>query len=240
MRPQRKAQEEKDSWVRDAEKKLGHRFRSPALLRAALTHPSVGSDGRAFERLEFLGDAILTLLSGLHLYQSYPELPPGELTRLRASLVNRTTLAQAATHLDLPTMLRLGKSLEPAGRHRPTLLAAAFEAVVAAVFLDRGLVSVTRFLNRHLLSLFNPDVSLDPKSELQTVLQTALRIPPRYCLLQSWGPPHARQFEVEVEVRGEKLGRGKGGSRREAERAAARRALSHLRLNHNILGPSSG
>ncbi|MEE8503789.1 MAG: ribonuclease III [candidate division NC10 bacterium] len=231
---------EKDSWIQEAERKLGRRFRNRALLRAALTHPSAGGEGRTFERLEFLGDAILSHLVGLHLYKSCPDLSPGGLTRLRANMVNRAMLARAAKHLGLPTMLRLGKSEEPGGRQRPTLLAAAFEAVVAALFLDRGLGSVTKFLEQHLLPWSSPDPSLDPKSELQAIVQAALKIPPRYRLLQHWGPPHARRFEVEVEVRGQRLARGKGGSRREAERVAARRTLASLRINHNILGSSSG
>ncbi len=234
MRPSRKDSEQ-DSWLQQAERKLGQRFRSRALLRAALTHPSAGREGRAFERLEFLGDAILTLLLSLHLYRNYPDLSPGGLTRLRASIVNRTKLAQAAMQLGLPVMLRLGKSEEPDGRHRSALLAAAFEAVVAALFLDRGLRGVTKFLQQHLLPLFPPDASLDSKSELQTLLQAMLKIPPRYRLLRHWGPPHARRFAVEVEVRGQRLGRGEGQSRREAEQGAARSALGYLRDHHNIL-----
>lgn len=231
---------EKDVWVQEAERKLGHRFRSRALLRAALTHPSAGEGGRTFDRLEFLGDAILTLLVGLHLYQSYPDLPPGDLTRLRASMVNRDTLAQAATQLGLPPLLRLGKGEEPDGRQRPSLLAAAFEALVAALYLDRGLRTVTRFLTRHLLPLLCPDASADPKSELQTRLQSVLKRAPRYRLLHHWGPPHAPRFEVEVEAAGQRLGRGKGGTRREAERAAARAALAYIRENHKILRSSPG
>lgn len=226
---------EQDSWLEQAEKKLGCRFRNPVLLRGALTHPSAGKEGRVFERLEFLGDAVLTLLLSLHLYQKYPDLPPGGLTRLRASTVNRAKLAQAARHLGVPAMLRLGKSEEPDGRQRSTLLAAAFEAIVASLFLDQGLRGATKFLEQHLLPLCPPDVSLDPKSALQTLVQAALKIRPRYRLLQQWGPPHAKQFATEVEVRGQTLGRGEGGSRREAEQAAARSALGYLQDNHNIL-----
>src|SRR3972149_3298606 len=123
---------EKDSWLREAEAKLGQRFRNRALLRAALTPPSVGAKGRAFERLEFLGDAVLALVLALDLYRRFPNLSPGELTRLRASLVNRHALAQAATQLGVPAMLRMGKSEEPEGRRRATILAAAFEALLPA------------------------------------------------------------------------------------------------------------
>jgi ribonuclease-3 len=227
----------KDSWLKEAETKLGQRFRNRALLRAALTHPSVGRAGRAFERLEFLGDAILSLVLALHLYQRYPNLAPGGLTRLRASLVNRTMLAHTAHRVGLATVLQLGKSEEPHGRQRPALLAAAFEAVVAALFLDRGLPSVTRFLTRHLLPLASIEASFDPKSELQTLLQSLLKTPPRYRVLEHWGPPHARRFAVEVQVGGESLGRGEGRSRREAERVAARNALASLRADHKILRP---
>src|SRR3972149_2587672 len=223
---------EKDSWLRDAETKLGQRFRNRALLRAALTHPSVGAKGRAFERLEFLGDAVLALVLALDLYRRFPNLSPGELTRLRASLVNRHALAQAAIQLGV---LRMEKSEDPEGRRRATILAAAFEAIVAAFFLDRGLGSVTKFLRQHLLPRLSPDLSLDAKSELQTGVQAVLKTLPRYRILKLSGLPHARRFEVEVQVNGQTLGRGKGGSRREAEQNAATRALTYLRENPHIL-----
>jgi len=226
---------EKDSWLREAETKLGRRFQNRALLRAALTHPSVGAEGRAFERLEFLGDAILALVLALDLYRRYPDRSPGELTRLRASLVNRHALAQAATQLGVPAMLRMGKSEEPEGRRRATILADAFEAIVAALFLDRGLGSVTKFLRQHLLPRLSPDFSLDAKSELQTGVQAVLKTLPRYRILKLTGLPHARRFEVEVQVKGLTLGRGKGASRREAEQNAARSALAHLREHPHIL-----
>lgn len=229
---------ETDSWVREAERRLGHRFRRPDLLRAALTHPSVGTEGMTFERLEFLGDAILTFLLGLHLYQSHPDLAPGRLTRLRASVVNRTTLAHAATQLGLPALLRLGKGEEPGGRERISVRAAAFEAVVAALYLDRGLDTVRTFLKQHLLPLCKPDDTLDPKSELQMYLQAVLRVVPRYRLLRHRGPPHAPRFEVEVAAGGQKLAKGQGGSRREAERFAARAAMATIRRDPNILGSS--
>ena len=230
---------ETDWWLHEVERRLGHRFRRPGLLRAALTHPSVGAEGRTFERLEFLGDAILTFLLGLHLYQGHPDLAPGRLTRLRASVVNRTTLARAATQLGLPTLLRLGKGEEPRGRERISVRAAAFEAVVAALYLDRGLAAVRTFLKQHLLPLCKPDDTLDPKSELQMYLQAVLRVVPRYRLLRHRGPPHAPRFEVEVAAGGQKLATGQGGSRREAERSAARAAMATIRRDPNILGSSS-
>lgn len=180
-----------------------------------------------FERLEFLGDAILTLLVGLHVYERYPQFPPGGLTRLRASMVNRAALARAAAHLGLHSMIQMGKSEQPSAPGRPSLLAAAFEAVVAALYLDRGVDAVANFLERHLLARSAPDVSLDPKSELQNLVQAALKTPPRYRLVQHSGPSHARRFEVEVAVKGEILGRGQGESRRAAEQAAARAALAN-------------
>jgi len=230
----------RDPWVREAERTIGRRFRNPALLRSALTHPSVGAKGRAFERLEFLGDAILALVLALDLYRRYPHRSPGELTRLRASLVNRQALAQAATHLGVPAMLRMGKSEEPEGRRRATILAAAFEAIVAAVFLDRGLGSVTKFLRQHLLPRLSPDFSLDAKSELQACVQAVLKTLPRYRILKLSGLPHARRFEVEVKVKGQRLGTGKGGGRREAEQKAALGALTHLRENPHILRSLQG
>lgn len=218
---------ETDAWVKEAEEKLGYRFRNRALLRAALTHPSAGGERHAFERLEFLGDAILTLLVGLHVYERYPELPPGGLTRLRASMVNRAALARAAAHLGLQTMIQMGKSERTSGPGRPSVLAAGFEAVVAALYLDRGVDAVGSLLERHLLATSSPDVSLDAKSELQSLVQARLKTPPRYRLIRQSGPSHARRFEVEVAVKGEMLGRGRGESRRAAEQAAARAALAN-------------
>ena len=226
-----------DSWLQEVEKRLGHRFRSRALLRAALTHPSVGREGKAFERLEFLGDAILTFLLGLHLYQHHPDFSPGKLTRLRASMVNRTTLARAAARLGLPAWLRLGQGAKPEARERPSIGAAVFEAVVAALYLDRGLGAATRFLKQHLLSLVDPVDLLDPKSELQARVQAVIKVAPRYRLLRHRGPPHAPRFEVQVEAQGRRLAIGRGGSRREAERSAARAALVIICMNPNIWGP---
>ncbi|MFQ5988342.1 MAG: ribonuclease III [Candidatus Methylomirabilales bacterium] len=229
-----------DAWVQEVERRLGHRFRRRTLLRAALTHPSVGAEGKTFRRLAFLGDAVLTLLLGLHVYQDHPDLPPGGLTRLRASMVNRTTLARAAAQLGLPMLLRLGKGDDPAGQERSSVLAAAFEAVVAALYLDRGLGAVSTFLDHHLLPLYIPDDSLDPKSELQTRWQGVFKMVPRYRVLRQLGPPHAPRFEVEVRAGGRRLAKGMGRSRQEAERMAAQAALTSLLKDHNILGPSSG
>lgn len=224
---------ETDSWLPEVEKKIGYRFRSPALLRAALTHPSVGVEGKAFERLEFLGDAILTFLLGLHVYHMYPDFSPGSLTRLRASMANRTALAQAATRLGLPAFLRLGKGARQEVRERASIGAAAFEAI----YLDRGLGTVTSFLKRHLFPLFDPNHFLDPKSELQTRVQAILKVVPRYRVLRHRGPPHAPRFEVQVEAAGRRLARGSGGSRREAERSAALAALVLIQRDPNILCP---
>jgi ribonuclease III len=225
----------RNAWIREAERAIGQRFRNPTLLRAALTHPSVGPEGRTFERLAFLGDAVLGLLVGLHLYRTFADLGPGGLTQLRASIVNRRTLAEAATDCGLPALLRLGRSEEPAGRQRAALLAATFEAVVAAFFLDRGLPAATRFLNRHLRRLHHPDIAFDAKSRLQRLLQAATKSLPRYVLLHVTGPPHARRFQVAVKIGGRLLGRGTGGSRREAEESAARTALASLHGDPKIL-----
>lgn len=230
---------ETHAWVQEVERRLGHRFRSRSLLQAALTHPSVGTEGKGFARLEFLGDAVLTFLLGLDLYQTHPHLPPGGLTRLRASMVNRMTLARAATQLGLPTVLRLGTGEEPRGRERTSVLAAAFEAIVAALYLDQGLDTVRTFLKQHLLPLCNPDDTLDPKSELQTYLQAVLKVAPRYRLVHHRGPPHAPRFKVAVEAKGQRLASGEGGSRREAEQAAARVALGLIRRHPNIWGAST-
>ena len=227
------------AWVQEVERRLGYRFRRRTLLRAALTHPSAGAEGKAFRQLAFLGDAILTFLLGLHVYQGHPHLPAGALTRLRASVVNRTTLARAAAELELPMLLRLGKGAEPEGRERPSVLATSFEAVVAAIYLDRGLGAVSTFLEHHLFPLTIPEDSLDPKSELQARLQRVFKIRPRYRLRRQLGPPHAPRFEVEVSAGGRRLAKGMGRSRQEAERFAAQAALTALWRDPIFGGPSS-
>lgn len=185
------------------------------------------------ERLEFLGDAVLSLVVAARLYADFPLQGEGMLTELRASLVQRRTLARAAERLGIGDHLFLGRGEEAAGgRRRPTNLAAALEAVIGAVYIDRGLRQAQSFILRALaeeLELIRSGVvPSDPKSRLQILVQSQKLKLPEYRTLRMEGPDHSRMFTVEVFVNGEVLGRGRGKSKQQAEREAARRALEKL------------
>jgi ribonuclease-3 len=217
---------------------LGVKFNDAALLKQALVHSSyVNENPQAApgsnERLEFLGDAVLGLVVADELFAAYPEQDEGQLTELRTLLVRRDTLAKAARRLKLGDDLYLGKGEEGGGgRTRPTNLAHAYEALVGAVFLDRGLTTARKFvrnsLKQEFASLPARPFPLDPKSRLQEVSQSRYQMPPQYRLVDAVGPDHARRFTVEVLVSGRPLGRGEGRSKQEAEKEAAGEALARL------------
>ena len=223
------------------EQKLRLRFRNQHLLQQALVHPSylneLPPDERpvgSYERLEFLGDAVLGAAITLELFRRYPDLPEGQLTKLRASLVSGRNLANVARSLDLGQHLRLGKGEEATGgRERGSNLAAGFEALAGAVFLDRGFDRAGKFvldmMRDKMEAILAEGVPQDPKSHLQEVLQAAGREPPQYRLVEAGGPDHARNFDVEVVLDGQVIGRGQGRRKLEAEKLAAQEALGHLR-----------
>jgi len=194
-------------------------------------HPDVAAAPN--ERLEFLGDAVLSLVISEALWQRHPDEPEGPLTTRRAAVVSARGLADVAVRLDLGRYLILGQGAERSGeRRRGSVLASALEAVIAAVYLDQGLV-VTREL---LLRLAAPELEAtappatlkSPKSQLQELTYASAGRPPLYRVLSVEGPDHARQYLVEVTVAGEALGRGGGRNRRDAETEAATAALLHL------------
>jgi len=220
------------------ERRLGVRFKNAALLKHALVHSSYVNENpqaapRSNERLEFLGDAVLGLVVADELFAAYPDQDEGQLTELRAQLVRRDTLAKAARRLKLGDELLLGRGEDAGGgRARPTNLAHAYEALVGAIFLDRGLTTSRRFVRRSLGQEFDSISArafpMDAKSRLQEVVQSRYQTPPHYRLLEVAGPDHARRFSIEVLVDGRRLGRGEGASKQEAEKEAAREALEHL------------
>lgn len=225
--------------ARRLESALGLKLRDPALLQQALVHRSFlneqgGPLADSYERLEYLGDAVLGLTVSAELFRRYPLLDEGELTKLRASLVCGASLARVARRLGLGEFLLLGRGeAASGGRGRDSLLAAAFEAVVAAVFLDQGYSRASRFILRTMaedLEEFSPQGAPpeNPKSRLQEYLQGLGRPTPRYRLVSSQGPDHRPLFTVEVLVEDEAVGAGQGGSRADAERCAAQDALSRL------------
>jgi ribonuclease-3 len=213
----------------------GHRFRDPGLVRDALTHRSAGS--RNNERLEFLGDAALNLIMAELLFQRAPEATEGELSRLRASLVRGSTLAQIGRSLGLGDHLVLGSGeLKSGGHRRDSILADALEALLGAVFLDGGFEACRRCILRlyedRLANLPSPEALKDPKTRLQEWLQSRGRPLPQYTLVDARGEDHARQFTVHCRVQGlAQPAVGSGTSRRKAEQAAAEMALGVLRTD---------
>ncbi len=217
---------------------MGVAFSDLSLLRSALTHTSYLNEHPDCqwtdnERLEYLGDAVVGIVTSEFLYRQYPELPEGELTRLRAELVRSDTLALFAARLGLGSLLLMGKGEEQSGgRERASALADAFEALLAALYLDQGLEASRRFLlpllRAHLSSSADRALARDAKTRLQEWAQSVSHQTPTYQVLSEDGPDHAKQFTVEVQVAGMVQARGTGASKQEAEQAAAQGALEEM------------
>ena len=216
-------------------------FNNPSLLEQALVHSSYINENPDFapfsnERLEFLGDAVLGFVITEKLYQDFPHFTEGELTRVRATLVRGDTLAHIATTIRLGDYLYLGKGEEASGgRHKPTNLAGTLEALIAAVFLDQGLVTARDFiltlLNEELQKIVSQGVEVDYKTQLQELIQSRQQPTPVYYVIEAAGPDHDKRFTIEVRVGDTVLGRGAGKSKRLAETEAARLALEQLSTN---------
>ena len=221
----------------DLEKKLDYRFRDQSLLHTALTHSSYANENRSEgavcnERLEFLGDSVLGVLVAGRLYHRQPEMPEGEMTRLRADLVCEQSLADVAEELELGQALRLGRGEEhTGGRKRPSILADAVEAILAAIYLDGGFEVAQRFVDRFVLSRADAGKKNvgDYKTQLQELVQQRSGQVLTYPLLGEEGPDHDKTFTVQVALNGEILGVGRGRTKKQAEQAAARQALSALK-----------
>ena len=231
------------------EKRLGHKFARPALLHDALTHSSAvpemrASQGESFtakaavnnERLEFLGDAVLELLTSEYLLDAFPDWSEGQLSKSRARLVNAYSLEAAARRLRLGEHLRLGRGEEKTGgREKQTLLADAFEAVLAAIYLDAGLAAAREVLRRTLFEQVLEEAGSrmaesDRKSALQELLQSRGQVPAEYRVVSESGPDHQKIFKIEVWVNGSRVASAEGGTKKEAEQRAARKALTLLEL----------
>jgi ribonuclease-3 len=212
---------------------LGHRFADAALLARCLTHVSYErsqKDGHN-EVLEFLGDAVLDLAISELLIRHYPERSEGDLSRMRAGLVNSDALAEKAAQLNLGALLRLGKGEERSGgRTKPSILAGAFEALVGAVFRDGGYGAALALVERYFAANLGEKQlgQRDFKTRLQEISQRLFRAPPDYRIVFEKGPDHAKRFVTEIAVNGKVLGRGEGSSKKQSEQEAARQALREL------------
>lgn len=220
------------------EDRLGYKFRNPALLAEALTHPSVGHEMQRKhsdnQRLEFLGDAVLQLVITQYLFQNFDDFAEGDLTKLRSRLVSRDALREHAVALELGGDFKMGRGEEASGgRERISTLADGFEALIGAVYLDSDL-ETTRDI---ILKIARPDLEeiareptdINPKGDLQETLQSISPHSPVYETLSQSGPEHEKTFVVQVMWDGVPLGRGTGRSKKQAETAAAAEALKQKR-----------
>ena len=222
--------------MKQLEEKLGYKFKNRALLLNALTHSSYANENRAEgissnERLEFLGDSVLGFVTAKHLYSMQPTLSEGKMTRLRAELVCEQSLHGVALDLDLGRYLRMGHGEEKnGGRTRPSILADAVEAVIAAMFLDGGIAAPESFIERMILSPESIEAhhAADYKTELQELVQQKSGQVLTYAPTGESGPDHAKVFSASVSLNGEVIGEGSGRTKKEAEQAAACQALKKL------------
>ena len=221
------------------EKALQYRFKDTALLREALRHSSYANEHRgdesvSNERLEFLGDSVLGFVTAEFLFRKHPNAPEGELTRIRARLVCEESLYEVAQRLELGKYLCLGHGEEAGGgRTRPSILADATEAVIAAIYLDGGIEPAAALIHRMLLDGAAEERFVEQRRDYKTALQELVQRTPnhalRYCLVGESGPDHAKTFTVDVLLGAEVVGTGSGRSKKEAEQNAACAALKQLK-----------
>lgn len=218
------------------EERISYHFKNRDLLLQALTHSSFSNEQKQektenYERLEFLGDAVLELVSSEYLFQAYANVPEGELTKRRASMVCEPSLAFCAKDLELGNYMRLGKGEESTGgRMRESIIADGMEALIGAIYLDSGMTQAKAFIDRFILNdLENKELFYDSKSNLQEVVQGNFKAELVYELAGESGPEHSKSFTVRVKLGGETLGEGIGKTKKGAEQKAAYQALLKLR-----------
>lgn len=220
--------------LKELQKTLSYKFKNEAILAQALTHKSYANEKKGIikdnERLEFLGDAVLDLSISHLIMERFPDLSEGDMSKLRASLVNENYLAVMAEEFELNQYLLLGRGEElSGGRNKPSILADSFEAVIAAIYLDGGFDAAFKTVSRHFIDLLSKtDLYGDYKTRLQELTQERLKCMPSYTLKSTSGPDHARVFEVELHIEGKLYGDGKGKTKKEAEQKAAKEALENI------------
>lgn len=218
------------------EERIGYRFKNITLLKQALTHSSFTNEQKInklkhYERLEFLGDAVLELVSSEFLFRMKPEMPEGEMTKTRASMVCEPSLAFCARDLELGQFILLGKGEETTGgRKRDSITSDVMEAVIGAIYLDGGMEPAGDFINRFILSdLEDKQLFYDSKTNLQELVQASYKKDIQYKPVGEFGPEHDKTFMVEVYLDQEKIGSGEGRTKKAAEQKAAYEALLLLR-----------
>lgn len=223
------------------EAKIGYQFQDKSLLRQALTHSSFANERHMKahsdnERLEFLGDAVLEVVSSEFLYLNYPDLPEGRLTPLRASLVCEPTLAIAAREIGLGACLRLARGEDQSGgRDRDSILSDALEAVIGAIFLDGGIEPARALIIRYILTdIEHKKLYHDSKTRLQEMVQAMEEASLDYVLVREEGPDHAKRFVTEARLDGRTIGRGEGGSKKASEQEAAYQGLLYLKERGHV------
>ena len=221
---------------KEIEHRIGYTFHNPALLEKALTHSSYSNEHRLGklnnnERLEFLGDAVLEVVSSEFLYKKYPERPEGELTKQRASMVCEQTLALCARDLELGSYLLLGRGEDmTGGRERASVTSDAMEAMIGAIYLDGGFANAKEYIDRFILNdIENKQLFFDSKTILQEIVQGEMECEPVYELTGEEGPNQNKKFTVQVLIREQVYGTGSGRTKKAAEQEAAYRAIIALR-----------
>ncbi len=223
------------------QQRLGYVFGDRGILLQSLTHTSFGHENhpekplaqRDNERLEFLGDAILDVIISDLLLENFPEASEGQLSKMRAAIVNEKTLAHVARAVYLQENLRLGKGeVQTGGSQKPSILSSALEAVIASIYIDGGYHAVYPVVRHLFAPLFADEKDLillyDHKTQLQELAQARHKVTPSYHLVASHGPDHAKRFEVEVRLKDQVLATAEGSSKKDAEQNAARAAIEFL------------
>lgn len=222
--------------LEELESRIGYCFKDPELLKQAITHSSFTNEQkinkqRHYERLEFLGDAVLELVISTFLFKEHPDRQEGELSKMRASMVCEQALAFCARDLELGSFIRLGKGEEATGgRNRDSIISDVMEAVIGAIYLDGGMEEAQKYIYRYVLSdLENKQLFYDSKTNLQEYVQRQLKKDVHYVTIEESGPEHNKLFVVVVTVDDKVLGRGEGRTKKAAEQQAAYEALLDLK-----------
>ena len=228
--------------LKELEKKIGYHFQNSELLEKALRHSSYANENRERhlpdnERLEFLGDAVLEVVSSDFLFRTFPEMPEGDMTKTRASLVCEPTLAFCAQEIDLGGFLLLGKGEDATGgRGRDSVVSDAMEALIGAIYLDGGFASAKEFVLKFILNdLENKQLFYDSKTILQEIIQSRQDGELSYEILKEEGPDHNKSFEVRALVGDQEIGRGKGRTKKAAEQLAAYNGILKLKAGETCI-----